>query len=515
MKGAMENNETVVILDFGSQYTQVIARKVRELGVKADIYPPSTPAFSGGVKGIIFSGGPMSVGEEGAAELNPGWLKQKLPVLGICYGMQLLAENLGGTLKQSTAREYGPAEVSISDPSQIFHGLPTHTPFKVWMSHGDHVTKLPKGYVALAESNSGTHAAMANEAERIYAIQFHPEVHHTTHGKEILKNFLFRICSCAGNWKPAHFVESTINSIKQTVGESATVVCALSGGVDSTVAAVLVHKAIGKRLHCVFVDNGLLRYEESAEVLKLLAGLGLNVELADAADIFFSALKNVTDPEEKRKIIGRVFIEIFDKAAKKIHATHLVQGTLYPDVIESISVKGPSATIKSHHNVGGLPEKMHLKLIEPLRDLFKDEVRRVGKEIGIPSSILERQPFPGPGLAVRTLGEVTPARVELVRHADKIFREEMASSGHAKNLWQCFAVLLPVKSVGVMGDGRTYEETIALRAVTSEDGMTADWYDVPNEVLRRASSRITNEVHGVNRVVFDISSKPPATIEWE
>jgi GMP synthase (glutamine-hydrolysing) len=515
------SKEWILILDFGSQFTQLIARRVRELGVYSEIRP-CTDRFKSvdltGVKGVILSGGPASVTDSDAPEFDSEWLKTGLPTLGVCYGMQLLAHFFGGSLASGASREYGHSLITVHQSEHIFSGFAPEAQTTVWMSHGDHVERLPEGFVKLASGQGCPVAAMADTKRQLYGIQFHPEVVHTPKGKEIIANFVHGIAQCGNLWTPANFLEESIAKVAKQVSTDANVICGLSGGVDSSVAAVVVHKAIGARLHCIFVDNGLLRQGEAKEVVERLGpdGLGLKVHLVDAAQEFLSQLKGVSDPEQKRKIIGRIFIEVFDREAKKINnVTHLVQGTLYPDVIESISVRGPSATIKTHHNVGGLPERMKLKLIEPFRELFKDEVRALGRGLGLPPEVIDRQPFPGPGLAVRILGEITEERVSILQQADAIFAEEVSSEGLTRSLWQSFAVLLPVRSVGVMGDGRTYEETIALRAVNSEDGMTADWAYLPQELLRRTSNRIINEVKGINRVVLDISSKPPATIEWE
>jgi GMP synthase (glutamine-hydrolysing) len=510
----------ILILDFGSQYTQLIARRVRELNVYSEVRPctisPSHVDLSK-VKGLILSGGPSSVNDEDAPAFNVEWLSVPLPILGICYGMQLLAHHCGGKLGRGAAREYGPSTITVEKSEGIFSSWKESEKLAVWMSHGDHVEALPPGYTRLASSSGAPFAAMQHSEKPISALQFHPEVVHTPQGKTILKNFVYGVAKCSGDWTAGNFIDVSVAKVSEQVGPTAQAICALSGGVDSTVAAVLVAKALGKRLHCIFVDTGLMRKNEAQSVMDRLAALDLNVELVDASEMFLTALKGVTDPEQKRKIIGRVFIEVFEEGSKRIPGvTHLVQGTLYPDVIESVSVRGgPSATIKTHHNVGGLPERLNFKLIEPFRELFKDEVRALGRELEIPEEILQRQPFPGPGLAVRVLGEVTPQRLKVLQEADYIFLEEIRAAGLYKGLWQTFAVLLPVRSVGVMGDGRTYDETVALRAVYSEDGMTADWAFLPEDLLRRVSNRIVNEVKGVNRVVLDISSKPPATIEWE
>ena len=512
-------HETIIILDFGSQYTQLIARRVREQGVYCEIHPfhLSTGEIAAKrPKGVILSGGPSSVTDEDAPRVSADFYeKVDAPILGICYGMQLVAADLGGAIEPAARREYGHAQVKVlSGKTELFNELPFE--LDVWMSHGDHMTRLPDGFQTVATSDDVS-TAIENAERGIYCVQFHPEVSHTPLGKEILRNFLFNICGCKGDWTPAQFIREEIEKIREIVGPADNVVCGLSGGVDSTVAAVLVHEAIGDRQTCIFVNNGLLRANEFEDTLKLYKDhLHLNVIGVDASEDFYAVLKNVVDPELKRKAIGGKFIDIFDAEAEKIGDVRwLVQGTLYPDVIESVSLRGSSVTIKSHHNVGGLPEKMNLKLIEPLRELFKDEVRLIGKDLGIPDEILQRHPFPGPGLGVRILGDITPEKVELLQKADRIFIEELHNFGIYKDVWQAFAVLLPIQSVGVMGDFRTYEKTVALRAVTSTDGMTADWARLPHDFLAAVSSRITSEVRGVNRVVYDISSKPPSTIEWE
>jgi len=512
-------HELILILDFGSQYTQLIARRVREQGVYCEIHPFNLPVdeiIAKNPKGVILSGGPSSVTDEDAPRVAPDFYdKIDSPILGICYGMQLLAIDLGGRSEPAARREYGHAKLKVVSPeTKLFQHLPFE--LDVWMSHGDHVTVLPDGFHKTATTGDVV-TAIENAAQNIFAVQFHPEVSHTPLGKEVLRNFLFEICGCTGDWTPAQFIAEEIEKIRTMVGESNNVVCGLSGGVDSTVAAALVHEAIGARQTCIFVNNGLLRASEFEDTLKLYKdNLHLNVRGVDASSEFYGVLEGVVDPEKKRKAIGAKFIDVFDAEAHKIgDVKWLVQGTLYPDVIESVSLRGASVTIKTHHNVGGLPEKMHLKLIEPLRELFKDEVRLIGKDLGIPEQILERHPFPGPGLGVRILGDITPEKVELLQKADRIFIEELHNFELYKKVWQAFAVLLPIQSVGVMGDFRTYEKTVALRAVTSTDGMTADWARLPHDFLAKVSSRITSEVRGVNRVVYDISSKPPSTIEWE
>ncbi|MCX7631207.1 MAG: glutamine-hydrolyzing GMP synthase [Geminicoccaceae bacterium] len=513
-------HEKVLVLDFGSQYTQLIARRLRELRVYCEIRPCTLPdpeirAFS--PRAIVLSGGPASAFEAESPKLPGAVLALGVPVLGICYGEQLLAAALGGRVEPGRVREYGPAEIELLRESPLFDGiLRVGERARVWMSHGDRVTALPPGFVAVARSPASPFAAIADEERKLYGVQFHPEVAHTPIGKELLANFCFRIARLRGDWTMAAFRAEAVAAIRARVG-SGRVLLGLSGGVDSAVAALLLHEAIGERLVCVFVDTGLLRLGEAREVVELFRG-HFNVPLVavDASSRFFAALRGITDPEEKRKTIGRVFVEVFEEEAARLGPIDfLAQGTLYPDVIESVSFRGPSATIKSHHNVGGLPERMRLTLVEPLRELFKDEVRELGRELGLSEAFVGRHPFPGPGLAVRVLGEVTPERVALLQKADAIFLEEIRRAGLYDRIWQAFAVLLPVRSVGVMGDRRTYEETCALRAVTSEDGMTADVFPFAVDFLARVANRIVNEVRGINRVVYDVTSKPPGTIEWE
>lgn len=513
----MQRNEIVLVLDFGSQYTQLIARRIREIGVYSEIYPYNIPLNKIkeiDPKGIIFSGGPSNVYQKNALKLSPEIYKLDIPILGICYGLQLIAHQLGGEVDRSAKREYGKVQMFIDDTSDLFFNFEKQT--NVWMSHGDVLKKLPSGYEKIAHTNNSPFCAIREKSRKIYGVQFHPEVIHTEKGIEIIRNFVLRICGCKSDWSTESFIKQKTEEIRNVVG-SGKVICALSGGVDSSVLAVMMHKAIGDSLFCFHIDNGLMRKEESEEVVRRFKDkYKINLDFIDASKIFLERLKGVENPELKRKIIGHTFIDIFEEEARKLgDIDFLAQGTLYPDVIESQSFKGHSATIKTHHNVGGLPEKMKLKLIEPLRELFKDEVRAVGGELGLPHDLLYRHPFPGPGLAVRIIGEVTIDKLEILRNADYIFIEELKSSQLYDLIWQAFAVLLPVQSVGVMGDERTYENVIALRAVTSVDGMTADWFRMPQEILEKISSRIINEVTGVNRVVYDISSKPPATIEWE
>jgi GMP synthase (glutamine-hydrolysing) len=517
MSTRKRSDDRIAVLDFGSQYTQLIARRIRNLSVFCEIFPFDVgieELQDPSVKGIVMSGGPSSVYDRKSPLPDRQIFDLGKPILGICYGMQVIAHLLGGRVDPSGKREYGRALLEIDKRAGLFKGLRSET--QVWMSHGDRLSAIPLGFEVLARSGNSPYAAVANMGTRVYGIQFHPEVRHTPKGNEILRNFLFNICGCSGRWTPKSFIRSSLGRIREEVGDG-RVICGLSGGVDSAVTAVLIHRAIGDQLTCIFVNNGLLRKGEAEEVLRTFrTKFKIKLDYVDDEDGFLEALKSVRDPEKKRKAIGKRFITVFEREAKKLgRADYLAQGTLYPDRIESKSVKGPSSTIKTHHNVGGLPASMKLKLIEPLRDLFKDEVRGVGKELKLPDSIVTRQPFPGPGLAVRALGRVTKERLDVLREADAIFLEELESAGLSARVAQAFAVLLPVKTVGVMGDGRTYQNVVALRAVATEDFMTADWFRIPEDVLARISTRIINEVREVNRVVYDISTKPPATIEWE
>ncbi len=512
-----EHHEMILILDFGSQYTQLIARRVRELGVFSEIKPFNFPVEKIqqlSPDGIILSGGPSSVYTQNAPLISKKLFELNIPILGICYGLQVIAHLLNGKVERADHREYGHAQLLIDNPHGLLNEM--KSPTTVWMSHGDKLTDIPQDFITLGHTQNAPHAVICHQSKPFYGIQFHPEVMHTVEGRTLLKNFLCNICNTKSDWTPQAFVESSIQKIRRQVGNK-KVICGLSGGVDSTVAAALVYKAIGNQLTCIFVDNGLLRAGEAVEVKSVFQNFfSMNFVFIDASQQFLSRLKNVTNPEQKRKIIGEIFIRVFEKAAKENGDTEfLVQGTLYPDVIESVSLKGPSAVIKTHHNVGGLPEKMDFKIIEPLRELFKDEARQIGRELNVPEEIISRHPFPGPGLAVRVLGEITAKRLEVLRKADKIYIDELKKSNWYQKIWQAFAVYLPVKSVGVMGDERTYDSVIALRAVTSEDAMTADWAKLPYEILSTVANRIINEVNGVNRVVYDISSKPPSTIEWE
>ena len=510
------SHQTIIVLDFGSQYTQLIARRLRELSVYSEIWPPDAPAEKIRARnpiGIILSGGPKSVSDPGAPKCDAAIFDIDTPVLGICYGMQLMAHTLGGTVAPAAQREFGHATVTVSPDSSLFAGVPPEV--RVWASHGDFVAAPPPGFSVVATSANAPVAAMANTDRSLYALLFHPEVVHTEHGLEILRNFAYGVCGCTGDWTMASFVEEATAKIRAQVG-SGKVVCGLSGGVDSTVAALILHRAVGDQLTCIFVDNGVLRLNEAAQIVKRFERLKLPLVAVDAAKLFLDRLAGVTDPETKRKIIGGTFIDVFEvEAAKLGQVDFLAQGTLYPDVIESVAIVGQSSMIKSHHNVGGLPERMRMKLVEPLRELFKDEVREVGRKLGLEEEFVVRQPFPGPGLAVRILGDITEKKLDLLRRADAIVAEEIKRERWYTRLWQSFAVLLPVQSVGVMGDERTYEYTVAIRAVESRDGMTADWARLPHDLLASISSRIVNEVRGINRVVYDISSKPPSTIEWE
>src|SRR6476659_752701 len=509
-------HQTIVVLDFGSQFTQLIARRLRELSVYSEILPFNTPIAEIRARrpvGIVLSGGPRSVSESTAPRCEPAVFDAGVPVLGICYGMQLMADVLGGEVAPAPQREFGHATIHIEQRAPMLAA--SGSELRVWASHGDFVKSAPSGFTVTATSANAPVAAMADEDRRFYALLFHPEVAHTDRGTESLRNFAFDVCGCTGDWTMASFVHESVAAIRTQVGEG-RVVCGLSGGVDSTVAALLIHKAIGDRLTCIFVDNGVVRQDEAEQIRRRFERLHLPLDFADASQLFLDRLAGITDPEQKRKIIGATFIDVFEDEAKKLgHFDFLAQGTLYPDVIESVSVIGPSHVIKSHHNVGGLPERMRFKLIEPLRQLFKDEAREVGMSLGLEEDFVWRQPFPGPGLAVRLLGEITGQRLALLRRADAVVQDEIRKAGWYRRLWQSFAVLLPVQSVGVMGDERTYEQTVALRAVESRDGMTADWARLPHDLRGAISSRIVNEVRGINRVVYDISAKPPATIEWE
>jgi len=508
--------DMILILDFGSQYTQLIARRVRELNVYSEIHPwDKCPEITSNIKGVILSGSPFSVRDEKSPKIDLSKIKGKVPLLGVCFGAQYMAHNFGGQVAASNTREYGRANIVEFDKSnELLQGVPQNS--QVWMSHGDSIKTLPDDFVVIASTEDVKNAAFAVKNEKTYGIQFHPEVYHSTDGSQMISNFIVNIAGCKQDWTPDAFVESTVEALKAQLGDD-KVILGLSGGVDSSVAATILHHAIGKNLHCIFVNNGLLRKNEYNDVLEGYKGMGLNVKGVDASEQFYAALKGLTDPEAKRKAIGKVFVDVFDEESKLVeNAKWLGQGTIYPDVIESVSVSGgPSQTIKSHHNVGGLPDYMKLKVVEPLRLLFKDEVRRVGKSLNISPAILGRHPFPGPGLGIRILGEVTPEKVQILQEVDAVFINELKAAGLYDQVWQAGAIFLPVNTVGVMGDERTYENAVALRAVTSTDGMTADWCHLPYEVLGKISNKIINQVKGINRVTYDISSKPPATIEWE
>jgi GMP synthase (glutamine-hydrolysing) len=515
------HHDGILIIDFGAQYSQLIARRVREAHVYCEIHPPTRSLEwikQWNPKGIIFSGGPSSVYGENVPTADPGLLELGIPILGICYGMQLIAHLAGGKVERAARREYGRAVVKITG-GKLFQGFDPGTATPVWMSHGDHIDTPPEGFVVVASSENSPVAAFEHRERPLFGVQFHPEVAHTLRGGEIIENFLFQICHCAPDWTPGHFIENEITRIRELVGPTARAICGLSGGVDSAVAAALVHRALGPRLTCIFVDHGLLRLNERAQVDRTFRRhMGIDLRVVDARALFLERLAGVVDPELKRRRIGHAFVEVFENEAREVgdDVEFLVQGTLYPDVIESISPRGgPSVTIKTHHNVGGLPSRLPFKLIEPLRELFKDEVRQVGRELGLPEEMVNRHPFPGPGLAIRIIGEVTPKGLDILRKADDIYISEIRSAGLYDDIWQAFAVLLPIRTVGVVGDERSYDQVVALRAVTSRDGMTADWYPLPPALLATVSSRIGNEVDGVSRVVYDVSSKPPATIEWE
>lgn len=512
----LEKDEMILILDFGAQYSQLIARRVRESNIYCEIVPFNAnfkDYAAKNVKGYILSGGPSSVLDNNSPRIDKSFFKSNKPILGICYGMQLMASLLGGQLQGSNNREYGHSQLTVDTGNRLFKGVEKSS--RVWMSHGDTIISMPDNFDTIGSTESVEVAAFEQKDGNLFGVQFHPEVMHTTEGKKILKNFLFDICNCSGNWTTESFIKSTVNDLRARINNN-KVVLGISGGVDSTVCSLLLKEAIGDNLYAVFVNNGVLRKNEFNDVAEMLSSLGLNLKAVDASELFLKRLIGVSDPEEKRKIIGRTFIDVFEEEAGKIgDVQYLAQGTLYPDVIESVSFKGPSATIKSHHNVGGLKDRMKLKLVEPLRELFKDEVRQLGQKLGLDHKFVGRHPFPGPGLAVRIIGDITKERLEVLREADAIYMDELHKSGQYDKIWQAFAVLLPVKSVGVMGDERTYENVIALRAVTSTDGMTADWAVIPSNILAKISNRIINSVKGVNRVTYDISSKPPATIEWE
>lgn len=521
MTQAANLSRGILIVDYGSQYTLLIARRIRELGVYSEVWPCHDERLGGlgegDCMGVILSGGPSSVAEDDAPKLMTHTLELGVPVLGVCYGMQLLARASGVEVSPAHTREYGRMRMEILSAQGLFEGFSAGDELQVWMSHGDTVQALPSGWAQLAQTSNGLIAAIGHAERRLYGVQFHPEVAHSERGQEIISNFIFKACGCARDWRLGDFLEDTVAALRERVGEDERVICGLSGGVDSSVVAAMLHRALGDRLTCVFVDNGLLRHKEGELVQEVFeAHFGVDLRVVDARALFMSALAGVEDPELKRKRIGEVFIRVFEQEAKRVKgARYLAQGTLYPDVIESVSVRGPSATIKSHHNVGGLPEDMDFELIEPLRELFKDEVRELGRQLGLPEAMIDRHPFPGPGLAVRILGDVTEERLSLVRQADHIFIQMLRSSGLYHEVWQAFTVLLPVRTVGVMGDQRTYDQVIALRAVTSTDGMTADRAHLPMAFLGEVSDRIINEIRGINRVVYDVSSKPPATIEWE